>query len=656
MKKQLLAIALFTAGIANAQTFTQNFSSTTGVGLPAGWVQNNVDGKTPASTAAMNSYSFATNAWVTRNLSTSTDPITAAHGRVAVSTSYYTPAGTSNDWLITPTFSVPANGVLAWSAMATDPNYPDGYLVKVSTTGTATANFSTTLLTVSGENNSWTNRSINLNAYVGQTIQIAFVNNSTDMYLLWLDDVQLIVPNPDDLVLTSVSPTGVNSFGSIGSTKTISTDVKNMGFNTVTNFIAKYSDGTATITQNITGLNLGYGQSTTVNFTAPYLITSANEANIKVWADIAGDANHVNDTLKTSIKGYSFVPNHKVVFEEGTGTWCGWCPRGTVYMDSMHLMNPNTTALIAVHNSDPMVVSAYDAGIGTLISGYPTALCGRAIEELDPSDMFTSYAAHLNDFGLANLTVTPTFNSTTRVASIVVNTNISSSFANNNAINDFRIAVVFTEDGVTGTGSTYAQTNYYSSSSNNLALKGAGRNWQTSANPVPAAQMHYDFVARSIVGGFTGMANSLPATLVSGSTYTSSAFNYTVPAAYNVNNMNVHALLIDAKTNEIYNANTAPLVTVVTGIKTVSPEKIEMSIFPNPAKNNATIALSLDKAETVTVNILSVMGQVVFTQTFNLAAGNQAIDLDSENWASGIYNVNVTTSTGNVSRKLDIVK
>jgi len=655
MKKQLLAIAIFVAGLAKAQTFTQNFSSTTGVAIPTGWFQNNVDGKTVFSSTAMNSYSFATNAWVTRNLSTSSDPITAAHGRVAASTSYYNPAGQSNDWLITPTFTVPANGVLAWSAMAVDPSYPDGYLVKISTTGTTTASFGTTLLSVPAENSSWTTRSVNLNAYAGQTVQIAFVNNSNDMYVLWLDDVQLLVPAANDLILAATTPTGLNSFGSVSSNKTITADVKNNGYNNVTNFVAKYFNGVSTVSQNVTGLNLSYGQTANITFTTPYTITSANEANIKVWVELPGDGVQANDTLKTSIKGYSFVPNHKVVFEEGTGTWCGWCPRGTVYMDSMYKVNPTTTALIAVHNGDPMTNTVYDAGIGNLISGYPTALCGRAVEELDPSDMFTSYATHLNDFGLANLVITPTYNSTTRVADVVVNTQMAAGFLNNSSTNDYRLAIVFTENNVTGTTSTYAQTNYYSSASQNQPLVGAGRNWQTSTNPVPAASMHYDFVARTILGGFTGQANSLPSSLSAGSTYTSSVFSYTVPAAYNASNMNVHALLIDAKTNIVYNANTVPLSSP-TAVKQLASEKIEVVVYPNPAKNNATVELNLEKDETVTINVLSVMGQLVHSETLNLSSGVKAINLNSENWSNGIYNVNITTNNGSVSRKLEIIK
>jgi hypothetical protein len=659
MKKQLLALAVLTAGIANAQTWSENFNSTTPPTLPATWAQNNVDGLTPSTTAGIASYSFGINAWVTKNVSTSTDPITAAHGKIVASTSYYTPAGISNDWLITPSFTVPTNGVITWEGYAPDANFQDGYLVKISTTGTTTANFSTTLLTVAAENSTWTARSINLSAYAGQTVYIAFINNSNDMNLLWLDNIQVLVPASNDIVLSSVSPTSQASWGANGSNKIISGTVTNNGYNNITSFTAKYTAGGAPVSQVFSGLNLAYAQTYNFSFTTPYTITSTSEVAVKIWADLTGDAIHTNDTLNTLIKGYSFVPNHRVVFEEGTGTWCGWCVRGAVYMDSMYIVNPTTTALIAVHNSssDPMTNTIYDAGMGTLISGYPTSLCDRSVDIIDPGDMFTSYANHINDFGVADITLTPTYNTTTRVANVVVNTHISGGFLNNSANNDYRLAVVFTEMGVTGTASGYGQHNYYSSASQNLPLVGAGHNWQTEPAIVPPTSMKYDFVARTILGGFTGQANSLPATLVAGATYTSSVFSYTVPAAYNAGNMRVHALLIDAKNQIIYNANTTTLTASTAGINEVTPEKIEMAIYPNPAKNNATIELNLMKSETVTVNVLSIMGQVVYTQTYtNLPMGKQTIILNSENWSNGIYNVNISSSNGNVSRKLEIIK
>lgn len=657
MKKQLLTLAtVLIAGFANAQTWSEDFSSATAPGLPAGWLQNNVDGHTVTTSLA--SYSFTTKAWVTKNISTSTSiPDAAAHGKIAASTSWYSPAGVSNDWLITPSFTVPTNGVLQWDALAPDASFPDGYSVKISTTGTLTTDFSTNLLTVPAENSTWKQRSINLNTYAGQTVRIAFINNSNDMDLLFVDNVSVIVPPADDIKASVVGPTGSAVWGMVGTTKPITGTMKNNGLSTVTSYTAKYSDGTTTASSVFSGLSLTYGQTHNFTISPSFSITAPQETKIKVWVEYTGDADQTNDTLSTTVNGYSFLPNHKVVFEEGTGTWCGWCPRGAVFMDSMSVVHPNTTVLIAVHNSDPMTVAAYDSGIGTLISGYPTVLCGRANDIGDPSDMFTMYSAHLADFAVGDLTLTPTFDPATRLATIAVDTKIASSFTNNTSTNDYRVAVVFTEDDVVGTASGYNQTNYYSSSSQNQPLVGAGRNWQTSANPVPAAQMNYDFVARAIVGGFSGLANSLPNNVVASAT-TSKTFTYTVPAAYNTNKMKAHALLIDAKTNIVYNANsTSYLTTSGVGIEEKSLDPISFGLFPNPANNNVTIDLNLDSPETITINVFNALGALVYTEVqSNLGAGRNSIVLNTESFTSGIYNVSISTKEGFSTKKLTITK
>ncbi len=230
MKKQLLALAVLTAGITNAQTWSENFSLATPPNLPTTWLQNNVDGLTVAAAA---SFSFGTNAWVTRDYTTA-DP---THGKVAVSTSWYSPAGVANDWLISPSFTVPVNGVISWEGKAPDGGFPDGYLVKISTTGTTTASFGTTLLTVGAENSTWTNRALSLNTYSNQVVRIAFVNNSNDMNVLLLDNISVFVPAENDISLKSVAPIGLNAFGGAGTTKTISGVVTNNGYTPITSLL-----------------------------------------------------------------------------------------------------------------------------------------------------------------------------------------------------------------------------------------------------------------------------------------------------------------------------------------------------------------------------------------------------------------------------------
>ena len=454
----------------------------------------------------------------------------------------------------------------------------------------------------------------------------------------------------NDIALTTVAPAiGQASWGALNSTKTISGTVQNYGSAAITAFTAKYSDGTI-VSQNFTGLNIASNGTYNFSFTTPYTIATTGQVPLKVWVELTGDVNQTNDTLNSGIKGYSFLPTHKVVIEEGTGTWCGWCVRGAVFMDSINNVHPSTTVLIAAHNGDPMTDATYDAGIGTLISGYPSILVDRAVYIGDPSDIFTQYNAHINDFGLADLTITPTFNTGTRAATVVVDTKMASSFANNTTANDYRVAVVFTENNVRGTASGYDQHNYYSSQSQNLPLVGAGHNWQTEPATVVAANMKYDFVARTIQGGFKGLANSLPNTLVAGTTY-SNTFNYTVPAGYNENNMRVHAILIDAKNNIIYNANTANL-TATFGIKSIVAGKQEFSVYPNPVENVLNLDLKLEESDNVSVTIMNSLGETVKTKSFGkVSTGSSVLTLDLSDLASGAYVISVSTSKGLASNK-----
>ncbi len=348
------------------------------------------------------------------------------------------------------------------------------------------------------------------------------------------------------------------------------------------------------------------------------------------------------------------MPTHKLVVEEATGTWCGWCPRGAVFLDSLNKVHPTTTVCIAVHNQDPMTDATYDSGMGTLIAGYPSVLVDRSKESVDPSTVFTHYTTHIGDFGVADLNLTPSFNSTTRVATISVDAKMASTFSNNNANSDFRLAVVFTENHVTGTATGYNQANYYSYTSQNQALSGAGHNWQTSPNPVPAANMVYDFVARTIVGGFNGQANSLPSSITAGSTYNQS-FSYTVPVGYNENNMEVSALLIDAKNKIIFNANRVKLTT--TGIAALNTGKQDFVMYPNPAANQLNIAVNTISSETVVLSIVNALGQVVYSEAKNnLPAGESNITLNTENLVNGIYMVSLSSKQGAISKKLIINK
>ena len=108
-------------------------------------------------------------------------------------------------------------------------------------------------------------------------------------------------------------------------------------------------------------------------------------------------------------------------------------------------------APIAVHNGDPMTVADYDAGIGPLINGYPSAITDR-LTSTDPSDMLADIEARLQVAPVAVPVNGATWNPVTRELKVSLTTTFGQSVTG-----DYRIACVLTENEVTGTGSGYNQ-------------------------------------------------------------------------------------------------------------------------------------------------------------------------------------------------------
>ena len=123
----------------------------------------------------------------------------------ALSTSYYSPIGTSNDWLITPPITLTGNNLkIAWKDIATDAAFPDGYNVLISTSaGNTIGSFnSTPIYSTTGAPAAWTEQQVNLNTYAGQTVTFAFVNNSNNKFLLGIDSIRVSNLALDDVAVS----------------------------------------------------------------------------------------------------------------------------------------------------------------------------------------------------------------------------------------------------------------------------------------------------------------------------------------------------------------------------------------------------------------------------------------------------------------------
>lgn len=167
MKKIILCILFCTSTFLQAQ-FNQNFDSSTA--LPPGWTKINGGGLN----------SFITNISV----------LYTAHSLTnSIGISFNTDA--HDDYLITPQIAVAA-GVsdrLTYYVKNVDRNNVESYEVKVSTTTATAAAMTSVLRAVAPAPNNWTQVSLDLTPYVGQSIFIGLHAVSQDKFVLLFDDV-----------------------------------------------------------------------------------------------------------------------------------------------------------------------------------------------------------------------------------------------------------------------------------------------------------------------------------------------------------------------------------------------------------------------------------------------------------------------------------
>ena len=189
MKKSLLFAAVACMGFANAQTpvFEEDWDGN-GPGISA-WTVIDVDGNTPAAAV-----SFITDGWNVVDKEGAQGNFGGPPGdHAAASTSWYDPAGASNDWLISPVIELPDQDLsVLFDIKAQDPTYPDGYELRLApNAGNTVEDFTVTLFSIAAENAEWTSRAVSLAEYAGTSVRVAWVNNTNDMFMLLVDNISV---------------------------------------------------------------------------------------------------------------------------------------------------------------------------------------------------------------------------------------------------------------------------------------------------------------------------------------------------------------------------------------------------------------------------------------------------------------------------------
>ncbi|MBR3757295.1 MAG: choice-of-anchor J domain-containing protein [Bacteroidaceae bacterium] len=518
------------------------------------------------------------------------------------SASTFTTPGKANDWMVTPQIKIYGTGAkLAWKAMAASNIKRDGYKVYVSTKGYAMEDFETEpIFSIDAEvGGTLQSHEVSLDKYAGQTIYIAFVNDSYDKYVLCVDDIVVSGPEATDAQDRASFEVTTPLMTDTGKVQ-MSVNVKNLKTPTLDAVKVCYRVNDQVFSQDFTGLNLNQGQTAALTVEQTVDVPLNTTCTYDIWVEVDGDPAL---SVRDSIRGTYFVSNRRTLIEEGTGTWCGNCPGGALALEYMEKNYPDKVVSIAVHNDDPMEIAAYNDFCQ--YPAFPMMLVDRKYlglpAELDEDYNYSflvpgsgvEYFFQLAQRFIADAELSGTA-TLTDANKNRLEIKVESRFINDCKSSGYDIALILLEDSVTAPdGSMYPQSNYYASTKytfvgkKDTILNSGG--WGELPGTV---RMKYDHVARAAYNGsFNGYGNNsqLPATIEGGKVYTSQ-FTWDIPegTVNHMENCSVVALMTDA-TGYIVNCYKMPVITdpsAIGHIENTANATITAIYTPNGAQVN----------------------------------------------------------------------
>lgn len=273
--------------------------------------------------------------WKLKDASASEDGFLASH-------SAYTTPSQSNDWIVSRPIEIPSEGfVLSFGAqsyvMRTGDRLSDLRVYITESPVDADNLPSEPALFVENVpegkfkdiiEKDFTMYELSMDDYAGKTVYLSFANLNHDRDLLVIDDILIRRLDIAELNASADRYTAGAGYDVTGSF-TATTD------KALTNWTLTFDAGDGSNPQSVSGDVLEAGKSYDFSFKGTAIPDVTTSWELILSAD--GMPPIASKGLST---GLAFMPVHRVLLEESTGTWCGNCPLGMYAMEQM------------VHNED----------------------------------------------------------------------------------------------------------------------------------------------------------------------------------------------------------------------------------------------------------------------------------------------------------------
>lgn len=637
---RLILAAAFGAVLATAASAADGkltyFECDFNKGIPATFRTFDRDGQTLHFTMTQLGFS-TTDSWIALR-----DEATEADYYAAGASRHKSVAGQSpvaaDDWLVTPEIWIRGGGAtLSWRGSSVNDAKRTGssYAVYVSDRGQTPDDFAgcDPVAVVDEESvNAWTPRTADLSAFEGKRVYIAFVNTSLDKEVLGIDDIRVegasgiadIAVTPDQYALGSRDVKI-----SCRITATSETPV------TTVELVCRSESGTMSRTEN---LMLKKGESADLEFDGSLTADYGQTLDFTIEARINGV--DFEPIVKHAVV-MSFLPEKRIVVEESTGMWCGYCPQGIVALDILKKNYGSKAILIAVHTNDKLQAEAYHEGI-SFSAGSPTAWIDRKTyrrdlmtdiregADVEMSTLWggieTYFIQRLRDIPMAAIEAVVDYEPGSQMT-----VSGSTCFPVNVSDADYRVAFVATEDNLWEDG--YYQTNYYA------GVPYAMGGFESRPDKI-RENFAFNHVARELGDAWKGVKVGIPAEIEAGVEYPFSV-DFPVDGVLTApSKARVVAMVIDNATGAVMNATE-----VAVDPTSVGGLQASADVDVNAIAGEGIVVTAADADAALEVAVYDVAGRLVATAS-GRGAARAALT------AGGIYIVRVAAGCAVTSQRV----
>lgn len=610
------------------------------------------DKNTPSSASQQIGFTSSQYGWMPVRSTSSSSNFAAA------STSMYTPAGKSDDWMVIPLLNIPdqlckltfksqsyrksASDRLKIYVWETN-NYYNALSSDIIEKLRAEATLVYDELQTPGEEEEtlegdWRDNTVSLKSFAGKNIYIAFLNDNEDQSAVFVDDVKVLHELPFYVAITSESTVVAQTEVAIEGVIDVRDENK-----TYTDVQLSLQNAHGETVDEITesGLSLKKGDIYDFSFIKKLPLTVGLATDYTVLVKLNDDENSV----QKKVESLAFEPVKRIVLEEFTGTDCTNCPLGIEVINRLQNYYGDLFIPLALHcyTGDPFStgVSSYASFLN--LTAAPSGVIQRSgtisypMVQLDGTYYVNApegedalwmdiVADELNTPAAAEVTATATLKNNLYTVPVNVRYALSATDLN------LKVLAVVLENGLT----SYQKNNYYGVSSDALGEWGKGGKYATSV----VSPYTFDHVVRGWDGTtFTGTPEVLPTEMDAGETYTCELC-FDVPETVSKSeNTEIVVMLFDGNTDKLINAcRVVPTLPEGIGNATVTDAS---SISVRPMKGGIVVNSSAEAA----VQVFAVDGRSIASAN---GSGTLAFSLPAYH---GVAIVRVTTKQGIAIKK-----